>query len=80
MCFHKIRGAWGLEQVTSSRGGVLVKKMTEGVLKSKFVVMSFVNGPIYLNTTLSYRNNAGIVVCLYQCMISTAYNITMLVP
>ena len=25
----------------------------------KFGVMSFVNGPIYLNMTLSYKNNAG---------------------
>ena len=38
--------------MTSSRGGALVKMMTEGVL--------------------SYRNSAGIVVCLYLCMISKA--------
>ena len=44
--------------------------MTEGDIKVQIWVMSFVNVTIYLNMTLSYRNNAGIVVCVYQCMIS----------
>ena len=72
ICFQKNRGEGGLKKVTSSRGGGMVKMMTEGYKKSKFGVMSFVNGPIYLNMTLSYRNNAGIVVGLYLCMISKA--------
>ena len=66
--------------MTSSWGGVLVKMMVDvrgGVKSPNWGV----HGPIYLNMTLSYRNNAGIVVCLYQYnMISKTCNITKLVP
>ena len=65
----------------SSWGGVLVKMMVDGrggVKSPNWVV----HGPIYyyLNMTLIYRNSAGIVVCLYQYMISKTCNITKLVP
>ena len=63
MCFQKIRE--GVEKVTSSWGGVLVKMMVDGRGGVKSPNWG-VHGPIYLNMTLSYRNNAGIVVCLYQ--------------
>ena len=54
--------------MTSSWGGVLVKMMVDGRGGVKSPNWG-VHGPIYLNMTLSYRNNAGIVVCLYQLFI-----------